>query len=398
MPRSTGSRPIPRHSRQGLARYAEADLACYRAEGPQPWSSVKASLGCAARLGAAALRCRLSHHIRADPRRPAVRDGRPARPCRRGARSVPPRRACRRWSPSADRWSRRWRCSRRRSAPRRRGARSASTSAGNSSNGGRTPRRGRCSKTAGAISLPPRASWSCLTGLVRGPIELSDEGPRARSAAPASSRSAATIARTSARHSSVSRLTSTYSYSGQWLISPAARAIRSAITSAVSVPRLCSRRSSSGIDGGRMKMVTRSSPNRRLELLGALPIDVEQDVAAFAERVLHRRLGGSVAIAEHRRPFDEFASLDHAVELGVVDEMIIDIVDLARAASAGWSRRPTWSPRRRRRGASARSSICPRLTVRKGRSAGRGGGASAGRANRPWPFLLPPSRARQAAE
>src|SRR5437868_1922187 len=40
----------------------------------------------------------------------------------------------------------------------------------------------------------------------------------------------------------MSRLTRTYSYSGQWLISAAARDIRSAITSSLSVPRLLSRR------------------------------------------------------------------------------------------------------------------------------------------------------------
>ena len=51
------------------------------------------------------------------------------------------------------------------------------------------------------------------------------------------------------------------------------------------------------------------------------------------ERGLHRRLGRAVAIVEHRRPFDELAGVDQAVELGVVDEMIVDVVALARAAS-----------------------------------------------------------------
>ena len=88
--------------------------------------------------------------------------------------------------------------------------------------------------------------------------------------------------------------------------------------------------------------MTRSLAEGRFELLRALPVDVEQDVAALAQRVLHRLLGRAVAIAEDMRPFDELAVGDHPVELGVVDEMIVDAVDLARAASAGWSPRPTW--------------------------------------------------------
>ena len=36
MRRSTGSHPTRRHLRVSLARYAEADLTCYRADGPQP--------------------------------------------------------------------------------------------------------------------------------------------------------------------------------------------------------------------------------------------------------------------------------------------------------------------------------------------------------------------------
>jgi hypothetical protein len=70
------------------------------------------------------------------------------------------------------------------------------------------------------------------------------------------------------------------------------------------------------------------------ELLSALPVDVEQDVAAFAQRILHRGLGRSIAMAEDRRPFDEFAGVDHPVELGVVDEMIVDPIGFARALGA----------------------------------------------------------------
>ena len=70
--------------------------------------------------------------------------------------------------------------------------------------------------------------------------------------------------------------------------------------------------------------------HRRMELLSSLPVDIEQDVAPFPERVLHRRLGRAVAKAEDRRPFDELILGDQRVEARVVDEMIVDVVDLAR--------------------------------------------------------------------
>ena len=52
--------------------------------------------------------------------------------------------------------------------------------------------------------------------------------------------------------------------------------------------------------------------------------------------------GRAVAIVEDVGPFDELAVCDHPLELGIVDEMIIDVVDSRRAASAGWSRGSTW--------------------------------------------------------
>src|SRR4029450_4166808 len=61
-----------------------------------------------------------------------------------------------------------------------------------------------------------------------------------------------------------------------------------------------------------------------VQLLRALPVDVEQYIAARLERGLHRRLGRAVAVTEHRRPFDEMAGREHPVELGLVDAMIID--------------------------------------------------------------------------
>ena len=86
-----------------------------------------------------------------------------------------------------------------------------------------------------------------------------------------------------------------------------------------------------------MKIRTRSSPNRIFELLGALPVDVEQDVATFPERFLDRRLRASVAMVEDRRPFDELIRRDQPLELGVVDEMIVHAVLLRPGALAGSS-------------------------------------------------------------
>src|SRR4029078_9315014 len=71
-----------------------------------------------------------------------------------------------------------------------------------------------------------------------------------------------------------------------------------------------------------------------LELARALPVDVEENVAALAKRLLHGRLGSSVAIAEDVGPFDELAGFDHSIELAIVDEMIIDALLLA------WPHRP----------------------------------------------------------
>src|SRR3990170_2394334 len=66
-----------------------------------------------------------------------------------------------------------------------------------------------------------------------------------------------------------------------------------------------------------------------LELPRSLPVDVEQYVAALAERLLHRRFRGAVAVTEDIGPFDELAGGDHRIEPGIVDEMIIDVVALA---------------------------------------------------------------------
>jgi chaperone required for assembly of F1-ATPase len=63
MRRSIASRP-PRGVRGRLARYAEADLACYRSEGRRRWSTAIGCLGPAARVGAAPVRCGFRDHLR----------------------------------------------------------------------------------------------------------------------------------------------------------------------------------------------------------------------------------------------------------------------------------------------------------------------------------------------
>ncbi len=75
-----------------------------------------------------------------------------------------------------------------------------------------------------------------------------------------------------------------------------------------------------------------------LELPRTLPVDVEQYVAAFFQGCFDRCLGRAVAVAEHGRPFDELALGDHPVELGVIDEVIVHVIDFAGAPEPGGRR------------------------------------------------------------
>ncbi len=68
-----------------------------------------------------------------------------------------------------------------------------------------------------------------------------------------------------------------------------------------------------------------------VKLLRALPVDVEQDVAALLEHVPDLRLGRAVAMAEDMRPFEEFVVRDHRAEGFEIDEVIIDAVHFAGA-------------------------------------------------------------------
>ena len=56
---------------------------------------------------------------------------------------------------------------------------------------------------------------------------------------------------------------------------------------------------------------------------------------AFAQARLHLCLGRAVAVPEHRRPFIELVGCDHAIELGLTDEVIVAPVDLGGARRAG---------------------------------------------------------------
>jgi 16S rRNA (adenine1518-N6/adenine1519-N6)-dimethyltransferase len=66
------------------------------------------------------------------------------------------------------------------------------------------------------------------------------------------------------------------------------------------------------------------------KLLRALPVDVEQNVAALDQSRLDWQPGRAIAISEHLRPFQQFAVLDHCVETRRVEEMVVAAVDLAR--------------------------------------------------------------------
>ena len=67
--------------------------------------------------------------------------------------------------------------------------------------------------------------------------------------------------------------------------------MRLATIEAESWARLISRSRNSSAEGGRMKMRDEIVLHRLRELLGALPVDVEQDIAALGERILDRRFG-----------------------------------------------------------------------------------------------------------
>ena len=99
---------------------------------------------------------------------------------------------------------------------------------------------------------------------------------------------------------------------------------------------LTSRSRSSSAEGGRMKMRDEVVLHRLGKLLGALPVDIEENVAALGQRQFDRALGRAVEIAEHFRPFEQFAGIAHGGEALLRNEKIVLAVDLALRAADGW--------------------------------------------------------------
>jgi hypothetical protein len=71
------------------------------------------------------------------------------------------------------------------------------------------------------------------------------------------------------------------------------------------------------------------------QLLGTLPVDVEQNVLAGLQGIKHRATRRAVGIAEYGRMFQELTGIDHGVELRLIDEHVVLAVDLARPHGAG---------------------------------------------------------------
>ena len=71
-----------------------------------------------------------------------------------------------------------------------------------------------------------------------------------------------------------------------------------------------------------------------LQLLGALPVDIEQHIAAIGQRRFHRCARGAITVAEHGRPFQQGVFFDHRLELVVRHEIIINAVHFTGAWAA----------------------------------------------------------------
>ena len=91
-----------------------------------------------------------------------------------------------------------------------------------------------------------------------------------------------------------------------------------------------SRSSSASSDGGQDEDAHQVALHGLGKLLAALPIDVEDHVAAGIERAFHRVARGAVPVTEHLRAFEERPALPQAGETGLVDKVIVPAVDLVR--------------------------------------------------------------------
>ena len=150
--------------RRPCAHMPRATLLCYRADHPPKLVAAQAEAWDPL-LDWARRRFDVDFAVddRDHPRRAAAGDGRAACAAARRARRRSSLRPCRRWSPSADRWSPRWRCSRARSTlDTAWDAVDASTSAGRSSNGARTTKRSPRWPIAAARLRSPRRASSTL--------------------------------------------------------------------------------------------------------------------------------------------------------------------------------------------------------------------------------------------
>src|SRR5437762_4439701 len=70
------------------------------------------------------------------------------------------------------------------------------------------------------------------------------------------------------------------------------------------------------------------------ELLGSLPIDVGDDVAAGGDRLVDRAARRAVAMTKDGGMLEELAGLDHRIEARLVDKAVIGAVGLAGAGGA----------------------------------------------------------------
>ena len=68
---------------------------------------------------------------------------------------------------------------------------------------------------------------------------------------------------------------------------------------------------------------------------GALHVDIDEDVDAFAEVIDDGLADGAVVVVVDARVFEEVAGRDAVLEFGEVHEMVILAVDLAGAGRAG---------------------------------------------------------------
>ena len=71
------------------------------------------------------------------------------------------------------------------------------------------------------------------------------------------------------------------------------------------------------------------------QLLGALPVDLEEDVAAGADLLLEPALRRPVVITMDLGPLEEFTLVAQGAEALHIDEVIVLAVHLARARRAG---------------------------------------------------------------